>query len=97
MTLRNHAEVFVLCPGGDGASFHLHFQKIKLAACWRLDWRGVKTQMTGVRVRFREGELGRRLRAPQDILVGVCELEALGDMQALAGRLLPGSELTVLT
>ena len=53
--------------------------------------------MTGVWVRFWEGELGRRLRAPQDILVGVCELEALGDMQALAGRLLPGSELTVLT
>lgn len=79
MTLRNYAEVFVLCLGGDGeASIHLHFQKIKLATCWRLDWRGVKTQMTGVRVRFREGELGRRLRAPQDILVGVCELGGTG-------------------
>ena len=38
----------------------------------------MKTQMTGVRVRFREGELGRRLRAPQDILVGVCELGGTG-------------------
>lgn len=33
----------------------------------------MKTQMTGVRARFREGELGRRVRTPQDILVGVCE------------------------
>lgn len=32
----------------------------------------MKTQMTGVRARFR-GELGRRVRTPQDILVGVCE------------------------
>lgn len=62
---RNHAKIFVLCPVRDGeASFHFYFQKIKLAACWKLDWRGVKTQMTGMRVRFREGELGRRMGAP---------------------------------
>lgn len=90
--------------GGWGGLISFHFRKVRLAAWWRLVWRGVRAWMPGPGVRFREGELGRRVRAPwgqgcySEFWLGhsggwwclFVRLETLGDVQALAGHLPPG-------